>query len=290
MHDYAGHYATLGVTPETDWKALRARYRKLVKQWHPDRFSAEGGDKRLAEERTKEITLAYQALERYRREHGTLPPLDRPAVRFETGPGRATTARREPSVEAVRRPIEPKKPKRRSRRNAILLIAAIATAAFVLTDHSRKEPQPEGPVQFENQRPLDAPASSEPTLQSPEQVPGIKIGSTFGEVVSIQGVPSSTQGNTWLYGRSRIRFAEGRVISWEEHPDSPLRIDRRLSTLHGAGLFGVGSTKQEVRAIQGLPSLETETVWQYGASRVHFKDSKVTHWEESPVQPLRAAR
>src|SRR5258706_9758998 len=76
MHDYSNCYATLGVTPDTDWVTLRARYKRLMGQWHPDRFSADAPGKAIAEERSKQITLAYKALEKYRRDHGALPPIE----------------------------------------------------------------------------------------------------------------------------------------------------------------------------------------------------------------------
>src|SRR5258706_1353483 len=76
MHDYSNCYATLGVTPDPDWVTLRARYKRLMVQWHPDRFSADAPGKAIAEERSKQITLAYKALEKYRRDHGALPPIE----------------------------------------------------------------------------------------------------------------------------------------------------------------------------------------------------------------------
>src|SRR5258707_3766876 len=76
MHDYSNCSPTLGVTPDTDWVTLRARYKRLMGQWHPDRFSADAPGKAIAEERSKQITLAYKALEKYRRDHGALPPIE----------------------------------------------------------------------------------------------------------------------------------------------------------------------------------------------------------------------
>src|SRR5882672_4206292 len=74
MPDYSSFYATLGASPDTDWKTLRARYKRLIGQWHPDRFSTDPNERKIAEERSKQITIAYQALDRYRRDHdGELP-------------------------------------------------------------------------------------------------------------------------------------------------------------------------------------------------------------------------
>src|SRR5712672_789255 len=74
MDDYSRFYATLGVNPDTDWKTLRGHYKRLIGQWHPDRFSGDTTSREIAEERSKQITIAYQALGNFRREHGVLPP------------------------------------------------------------------------------------------------------------------------------------------------------------------------------------------------------------------------
>src|SRR6266446_1528178 len=50
----------------------------------------------------------------------------------------------------------------------------------------------------------------------------------------------------------------------------------------------VGSTKDEVLAVQGTPTRVTERLWEYGASRVSFTDSRVTRWEVWPGSPLKA--
>jgi len=79
MDDYSASYATLGVDPDTDWQTLRRRYKRLIGQWHPDRFSGDTASAEIAEERSKQITIAYQTLWKYRRQHGVLPPRKRAA-------------------------------------------------------------------------------------------------------------------------------------------------------------------------------------------------------------------
>jgi curved DNA-binding protein CbpA len=294
MDDYSDFYATLGVNPDTDWKTLRGHYKRLIGQWHPDRFSGDTASREVAEERSKQITIAYTTLGNYRREHGVLPPgkraiVDKEAqgqrphadptsdrvhsdVHAETGAMRATVG--EPSE---RRPGH-------WRHIALALFAAIP--ALYLADRYA------GPRAPDDSRPSDSPERPDIATQAPAESPSrearwIWPGSTIGEVYAVQGVPTSTQGETWHYGRSQIRFAQGKVISWKQHPDSPLRIARDQPVQVQEGTFGVGSTKDEVRAIQGTPVTETETVWDYGPSRVHFNNNRVIHWEESPMQPLR---
>jgi hypothetical protein len=119
---------------------------------------------------------------------------------------------------------------------------------------------------------------------------GISTGSTLGEVYTIQGIPTVAQGDTWHYGKSSIRFEHGKVVSWTQHPDNPLRIARNQPVELRDGVFDIGSSKDEVRSIQGTPVSETETVWDYGTSRVYFEHNRVVRWEASPLQPLRVPR
>jgi len=50
--------AVLGLAPVATWAEIKARYKRLVKRYHPD---ANGGD-RQAEERLKVINQAYSTL------------------------------------------------------------------------------------------------------------------------------------------------------------------------------------------------------------------------------------
>jgi hypothetical protein len=296
MDDYSRFYATLGVNPDTDWETLRGRYKRLIGQWHPDRFSGDTPTSRMiAEERSKQITIAYKALGTYRREHGVLPPrtpaIDADAqgprlhadpvsdrvhssVHAETGARGATV-----SAPSKSRPV-------RRRRIALALLTVIP--ALYLADRYAGPTVPEESQPSDNLKRPDI-ATQEPA-ESPRREPRwIWLGSTIGEVYAVQGIPTLTQGDTWHYGKSQIRFAQGKVISWSQHPDNPLRIARDQPVRMQEGTFEVGSTKDEVRAIQGTPIAESETVWDYGPSRVHFKSNRVIRWEESPLQPLRVA-
>src|ERR1043166_8209486 len=71
--DYTRFYQTLGLQPGADWLTVRQNYRSLVRKWHPDRFTGDMDLRTRAEEKTKEITAAYQSLETYYRIHGATP-------------------------------------------------------------------------------------------------------------------------------------------------------------------------------------------------------------------------
>ena len=59
IHEY---YAVLGVRPGASALEIKTAYRKLVKQWHPDRFVHDPRSQRIAEEKLKEINEAYEAV------------------------------------------------------------------------------------------------------------------------------------------------------------------------------------------------------------------------------------
>jgi DnaJ domain len=51
--------------------------------------------------------------------------------------------------------------------------------------------------------------------------------------------------------------------------------------------FTVGSTKAEVWAVQGPPTRTSEYVWEYGGSRVYFRDGRVSKWDMWPRSLLK---
>jgi hypothetical protein len=289
MFDYSDYYATLGATPDTNWETLRANYRRLIGQWHPDRFSDDPPSKRIAEERSKQITIAYQTLEKYRRDHGLLPSIE-PAAGSRSAGEPAQKGVPTSDVSGLKVRAESGKTRASVRefakggrgpwRHAAIACSALITVLY-LTHHYHDPGAPD------NDRPEDTPQVTSVATPIPGPTRGISTGSTLGEVYSIQGVPTLTEGETWHYGKSQIRFAQGKVISWDEHPDNPLRIAGNPFIHSHERLFNIGSTKDEVRAIQGTPVTETDAVWDYAPSRVYFQHNRVIRWQESPLQPLR---
>jgi DnaJ like chaperone protein len=69
IHDGASPYTVLGVDPASSNAALKARYRKLVSEHHPDRLIAEGAPAPVIKAATAKlaaITSAYDAITRER--------------------------------------------------------------------------------------------------------------------------------------------------------------------------------------------------------------------------------
>lgn len=63
-HSMDKYYQVLGLRPGASLKEIRQAYRDLARVWHPDRFVHDARLYKLAEEKLKEINVAYEALER----------------------------------------------------------------------------------------------------------------------------------------------------------------------------------------------------------------------------------
>lgn len=273
------HYSILGLGSDSDWDDLRAAYRSHIRKWHPDRFHNQPGKQAEAEERTKRINNAYDELSAYYRAHGRLP--------LHIVPAPTESCAYTPSSSTATRPAA----SAWSNRWAGIPLPQLAWATgvglvllswFLSRDGSVEAPPPRQASQ--------APAVS---LASDSTAPEryFTIGSTLGEVYAAQGIPSRTDGPVWYYGTSRVTFADGHVVEWNETPEHPLRTrlaaDRSHSSPH---LFAKGSSKSEVRKIQGNPVTESEKIWDYGVSRVYFDGDRVVDWYESPLNPLNVKR
>jgi molecular chaperone DnaJ len=56
------YYDILGVSKDAKTNEIKKAYRRLAKKWHPDAAARQGGDKREAEEKFKEISEAFAVL------------------------------------------------------------------------------------------------------------------------------------------------------------------------------------------------------------------------------------
>lgn len=62
MDELAKAYETLGVNARISTPELQKHYRELVKRWHPDQFSHDAEEKRVADETLRDINAAYQRI------------------------------------------------------------------------------------------------------------------------------------------------------------------------------------------------------------------------------------
>ena len=87
------------------------------------------------------------------------------------------------------------------------------------------------------------------------------VGTTKDEVLAVQGSPRRFTDTKWEYGLSWVQFQNGRVTTWYSSLSAPLNAELVPSepVVFSPGYFTVGSTKDEVLAVQGSPS--TQSTW-----------------------------
>ena len=123
--------------------------------------------------------------------------------------------------------------------------------------------------------------------------PYITAGLTPVEVISVLGNPTSSTGEKMFYSNSEIDFKNGQVAGWKIDPTAPIRVKLWSETpsVPGLNTFGVGSSKSDVIALQGTPTLFSDNEFAYGKSHVYFQNNRVIRWkEEAGSTPLRVAR
>lgn len=59
------YYKTLGLKPGTPWEMIKNTYKDLVKKNHPDKFNFCSNKKKEAEEKTKEINIAFETVSKF---------------------------------------------------------------------------------------------------------------------------------------------------------------------------------------------------------------------------------
>jgi len=131
--------------------------------------------------------------------------------------------------------------------------------------------------------------SQENTTIKPSSVDFFTVGSTKDEVIAVQGSPEDFSENKWWYGSSSVRFRNGRVVSWDSSGFTKLKaklIPKRI--ISNKDFFTVGSTKDEVIAVQGSPEDFSENKWWYGSSSVRFRNGRVVSWDSSGFTKLKA--
>jgi outer membrane protein assembly factor BamE (lipoprotein component of BamABCDE complex) len=128
------------------------------------------------------------------------------------------------------------------------------------------------------------------TSPEPRTLGNITVGSTKDEVLAIQGTPTELGEYRWKYGFSVVNFQNGRVVSWYNSELDPLKVKLEPSgkASTSRGYFTVGSTKDDVLAIQGTPTELGEYRWKYGFSVVNFQNGRVVSWYNSELDPLKA--
>jgi hypothetical protein len=331
---YRPIYADLEVPPGCTWSELRTAYKQMVQKWHPDRFQGDPEKLRHAEEKIKKINRAYELLAEFYRAHGNLPLAFGHAAIIPPSHG-ATEGQRPPETPGSPPPSQPAPPHRpassptphvdaapmpRARtgwfaRTVIVGLLlwfgynawrdAATTPIDTTTAEMAKRPQDRGtpgsgsaasgtgfsPAPTESIVPHHGPQLGA-DVGTNSGVRGnrgsFQLGSTVGEVYAAQGKPDRIENDVWHFGRSKIYFRDGRVDHWENDPMNQLNVrDDTAGDRADTPGIAIGTTKAEVRSIQGQPLVEGGSVWEYGLSKVYFQNDRVSGWYDSPLDPLR---
>lgn len=130
---------------------------------------------------------------------------------------------------------------------------------------------------FDHSLKIQVSPSESPSREKPSF---FTVGSTQDEVLVVQGTPTRMDTSKWYYGFSEVRFKNGRVEDYDNYFGN-LRV-RLLpadpaNTAAQRGYFTIGSTQDEVLAVQGTPTSIQGNFWFYHFSNILFRDGKVQY-------------
>jgi hypothetical protein len=115
-------------------------------------------------------------------------------------------------------------------------------------------------------------------------MPYVTVGLTPKEVASVMGAPVSSTSGALVYKDAVFYLRKGVVAGWKADPSlvprriklwPQPRVDPYLTT------YTVGSSRNEVIALQGTPTFLSENKFGYGASEVFFEDDRVIGWNDN---------
>lgn len=256
---YKDCYIILNQKHGCSWSELRSAYKKQIQKWHPDRFKGNEKEKAAAEVRIKSINIAYNQIHKYYKKHQCLPQIEvaqqKPVVNTPETPTK-------PVKSTKQRPVKPSLNKKtassvtkpRSRRSGLGLLS-LSIVIFSVYMYFDDEVTSTPPAHKDTNQPENNIRSQQITtrtvkqintdnrIQKSEQLIPEKdteenkklkelerknsyftYGSSIDDVITAQGTPSKTEGDTWFYGKSEVHFSEGVVTHWVRDASSPLKV------------------------------------------------------------------
>jgi hypothetical protein len=266
INDLQDCYRLLDVEPGAPREVVKRAYRELVQVWHPDRFAHDPALQQKAQEKLKQINLAYEQI----CNRGVEEPRGRTAsaesnstgAAENTGSSGSGTSSNSSSgqQQEPRRQPTPHQPRqtnwaRRFVQFAVtVVIITILKAVFSTNEHTNSR-NVIYRVPYTQSSPTDQVPQS-PIVQAkpdPKNDNGVVEGNKVESLVTKTLEPYLSAGST-------------------THRD----------------FFTVGSTKDEVLAVQGTPTKFTDTTLTYGLSDVFFANGRVVSWNQYATNPLKA--
>jgi DnaJ domain len=271
MDDILECYRILDVSPNASLEEVKRAYRELARVWHPDRFPNDIQLQQKAQEKLKQINLAYERI----CGRGTHQPR-RPTTSTTGATPKQAQQNAPPPQWTPPQPqtsqSESAKPKRTSWfwgpagqpqyswliYVALVLAAVVFVSPYLTTPSATRRPQSVSPRKHDI---FDELVPSRASVTPPSlafQPPNWTIVSpTPIEIRRAEPVNEVGVSPTPI----EIRRAE------------PVNEFRRRSPY-----FTVGSTKDDVLRIQGTPDSFTDEMFRYGGSSIRFKGDRVVSW------------
>lgn len=124
----------------------------------------------------------------------------------------------------------------------------------------------------------------------PQEIPScFSLGSRSDIVLLVQGTPTRITGNIWFYGLDRITLKDGYVVGYD-NLTGRLKVKilpaESYRSQEKREYFSLGSSVDEVVAVQGTPTRVNRNRWYYGLSEVVFRGGKVV-WANNVSQNLK---
>ncbi len=341
IEDLSECYRILELTPGATQEEVKRSYRELVKVWHPDRFAGDPKLQKKAQEKLKQINLAYERICKGEagdpRRRSSSPGTSASQAGEQSRPAGSSDSannRGEPRTEAPRQPPPPRPQpppapatnwgRRFAQFAGTVVIIVVIKAVFSTGDRSRRSQpsqsysRPESAVvqsqskarqhltieqilelkgeasksrpdlrmsvqEFSrymqaNQSDYDfsegVAYSPPPIAAQPEPVPPQVASAPVLEQPAAPDKPGSPAGETGAPSKPTVESTKKVEVALAKTRDSvsPTPSSARRD------FFTVGSTKDEVLAVQGTASRLTESSFHYGTSDVFFENGRVKSW------------
>lgn len=270
--EYTKIYSTLGVFQDDSWEVIRSAYKKQITRWHPDRFQ-DPSYQRIAEEKSKDINYAYQRLCDYYDQFGVMPPDHIPerlsAVDSPTSWGTVPSGDLHDSHPPGVYPTEAAPAAGHYRYIPMVLIGVLIAVGYsiwepaFLVGQSATYDEMDMSEQSDFRRDDESAQDVDTTLAA-------------------NNLHISANTDAWVKEKSNglsKTTARDRESNYHNEFET-------VAATAAAVLIRKGSSTQEVLAAQGPPQRQTESAWDYGASRIYFKNGHVSGWYENPLNPL----
>ena len=246
--DFFECYQILGITGECDWQTIRKKYKSLIQQHHPDRFKENTPEHIASQKSIREFNAAYKTISDYYALNHCLPPSEKLTPPLPANDSKSIRKKRPPvsqqrtTKKANTRRAKPVKRILASSLLTVILIIFIYQSFDEASSENGQEKNIEKSMEISNINALNnikSPVETPDVIQQSKEQSDLSysLGASLGEVISIEGEPTSIEGSTWHYGKSSLTFSKGVVSGWHRHPDHPLklRVTSTPSIIHQPG-------------------------------------------------------